>query len=287
MTPTDRQARDLPLDAHLHTDLSPDSNVPDRRLRAAGARARDRRDRHHRPRRLRARRAGLRATRRSTTANGSSATRPSAGGRRASHIRFGVELTYDRSWEADIRDHLRRHAYDFTIGSVHDPASTRRTARARVARLGRGPVAGRDRRAVLRRGRGRRPGPGCSMPSATSTSSSATCYPHVTPAAFEAAPELYEPILRALVESGHGARGQHQRPAPPDPASPSRTRRSSPASASSAAGPSRSAPTPTAPSTRWGLADGYAIAADAGFEPTDVPARPGTRPGGDSGHRIL
>jgi histidinol phosphatase-like PHP family hydrolase len=25
---TDRQARDLPLDAHLHTDLSPDSSVP-------------------------------------------------------------------------------------------------------------------------------------------------------------------------------------------------------------------------------------------------------------------
>ena len=27
-------------------------------------------------------------------------------------------------------------------------------------------------------------------------------YPHILPAAFEAAPELYEPILRALVESG-------------------------------------------------------------------------------------
>jgi histidinol-phosphatase (PHP family) len=25
---SDRQARDLPLDAHLHTDLSPDSEVP-------------------------------------------------------------------------------------------------------------------------------------------------------------------------------------------------------------------------------------------------------------------
>src|SRR6266536_6095951 len=25
---TDRQSRDLPLDAHLHTDLSPDSDVP-------------------------------------------------------------------------------------------------------------------------------------------------------------------------------------------------------------------------------------------------------------------
>ena len=37
-------------------------------------------------------------------------------------IRFGVELTYDRAWEDDIRAHLRRHAYDFTIGSVHDRA---------------------------------------------------------------------------------------------------------------------------------------------------------------------
>ena len=34
-------------------------------------------------------------------------------------IRFGVEITWDRRWEADIRDHLARHAYDFVIGSVH------------------------------------------------------------------------------------------------------------------------------------------------------------------------
>ena len=57
---TDRQARDLPLDAHLHTDLSPDSDVPIDVYAAAGARARHRRAGDHRPRRLRARRAGLR-----------------------------------------------------------------------------------------------------------------------------------------------------------------------------------------------------------------------------------
>ena len=34
-------------------------------------------------------------------------------------IRFGVEITYDRRHEADIRDHLARHAYDYVIGSVH------------------------------------------------------------------------------------------------------------------------------------------------------------------------
>ena len=124
MSPThdecpDRQARDLPLDAHLHTDLSPDSDVPIDAYAAAalergiaeiaitdhvdfepGAPAfalRDvRRSRADRPRRRRTL---------------GSAGRP---------IRFGVELTYDRTWEADIRDHLARHAYDFTIGSVHD-----------------------------------------------------------------------------------------------------------------------------------------------------------------------
>ena len=30
-----------------------------------------------------------------------------------------MELTDDRRYEADLRDHLRRHAYDFVIGSVH------------------------------------------------------------------------------------------------------------------------------------------------------------------------
>jgi histidinol-phosphatase (PHP family) len=34
-------------------------------------------------------------------------------------IRFGVEVTWDRRWADDIADHLRRHAYDFVIGSVH------------------------------------------------------------------------------------------------------------------------------------------------------------------------
>ena len=34
-------------------------------------------------------------------------------------IRFGTELTYEQAFEADIREHLDRHAYDFVIGSVH------------------------------------------------------------------------------------------------------------------------------------------------------------------------
>ena len=51
-------------------------------------------------------------------------------------IRFGVELTYDRSWEADIRDHLARHRYDFTIGSVHDRVDSPYAARRVAAWVG-------------------------------------------------------------------------------------------------------------------------------------------------------
>jgi histidinol-phosphatase (PHP family) len=35
-------------------------------------------------------------------------------------IRFGAELTYNRRWDADVRDHLKHHRYDYVIGSVHD-----------------------------------------------------------------------------------------------------------------------------------------------------------------------
>jgi histidinol-phosphatase (PHP family) len=34
-------------------------------------------------------------------------------------IRFGVELTYESRYEDQIREHLRSHAYDYSIGSVH------------------------------------------------------------------------------------------------------------------------------------------------------------------------
>ena len=87
-------------------------------------------------------------------------------------IRFGVEITYDAAHEADIREHLARHAYDFVIGSVHVYADSPFHA-GRVAAWTAGrPLAG-DRRPVLRRGRSPRSGPGCSTRSAISTSSSA------------------------------------------------------------------------------------------------------------------
>ena len=115
----DPQATDLPLDAHLHTDQSPDSGVPID-VYAALAEARgisevaitdhvdfDARDPAYdyvafadRERTVRdaAERWALRGV----------------------QIRFGAELTYNTAWEADVRDHLRRHRYDYTIGSVHD-----------------------------------------------------------------------------------------------------------------------------------------------------------------------
>jgi histidinol-phosphatase (PHP family) len=111
------QARDLPLDAHLHTDLSPDSMVP-LELYAAqafergipeiaitdhldfmpGAPAYEYAD--YGKREMIVRDAAERWAGRVT-------------------IRFGVELTYESRYEDSIREHLHSHAYDYSIGSVH------------------------------------------------------------------------------------------------------------------------------------------------------------------------
>ena len=115
----DRQPRDLPLDAHLHTNLSPDSDVV---IDVYAAQALERGIAElaitdhvdFEP--------GAAAFGYTTFADRERVVRQAAErwGPQGVAIRFGVELTYDRSWEADIREHLVRHAYDFTIGSVHD-----------------------------------------------------------------------------------------------------------------------------------------------------------------------
>jgi len=110
-------ALDLPLDAHLHTDLSHDADVPID-VYAAEARRRgvreiaitdhldfDPRDPNHalgdhRNRERIVREAAARW-------DGSP------------EIRFGVEITYERRLEGQIRDYLGTHAYDYVIGSVH------------------------------------------------------------------------------------------------------------------------------------------------------------------------
>lgn len=196
---TDRQARDLPLDAHLHTDLSPDSDVPiDAYAAAALERGiaelaiTDHLDFE----------PGAPAFGYTSFADRERIVREAAErwGPRGVAIRFGVELTYDRSWEAEIRDHLAHHAYDFTIGSVHDRVDSPYHA-SRV----RGWVAGRSLAEIVE--------PAFSEVEAAARSGlfdslghldvvKRYLHPHVPASALASAPELYEPILRALVESG-------------------------------------------------------------------------------------
>lgn len=112
-------SRDLPLDAHLHTDLSPDSDVPVdvyaalaleqgiRELAITDHVDFDARDPAYDYTSFEQRERTVR----------DAAERWAD---RGVLIRFGAELTYNRAWEDDLRAHLGRHRYDFTIGSVHD-----------------------------------------------------------------------------------------------------------------------------------------------------------------------
>ncbi|HUQ42926.1 MAG TPA: histidinol-phosphatase HisJ family protein [Candidatus Limnocylindria bacterium] len=112
-------ARDLPLDAHLHTDQSPDSSVPID-VYAALAVERgipeicitdhvdfDPRDPAYEYTRFADRERTVRAA-------------AERWAREGVVIRFGAELTYNRRWEEDVRAHLQRYRYDYVIGSVHD-----------------------------------------------------------------------------------------------------------------------------------------------------------------------
>ena len=194
------RAANLPLDAHLHTNLSPDSDVPVDVYAALAAEQGiaelaitdhvdfDPRDpawdyASFEDRERTVREAAARWTDRGVA------------------IRFGVELTYNRTWEDDIRSHLARHSYDFTIGSVHDwPGSPYRGGDLVAAW-----VAGRSLDEIVE-------------PYVVEVTAAARSglfdaighldvvkrylMPHVTPTELAAAPELFEPALAALVESG-------------------------------------------------------------------------------------
>ena len=191
--------RNLPLDAHLHTDLSPDSDAPvdvyaalaleqgiaelaitdhvdfDARDPAYDYTSFEQRER--------------------TVRDAAERWAP-----RGVLIRFGAELTYNRSWEADLRAHLVRHRYDFTIGSVHDwPDSPYVPTRVRTWGAGRGlgealaPYLAEITAAA---------GSGLFDTIGHLDVVRRYLHHHFTAAEIFGAVELFEPALRALVDSG-------------------------------------------------------------------------------------
>jgi histidinol-phosphatase (PHP family) len=215
------QAHDLPLDSHLHTDLSPDSDVP---IDAYAAQAVER---------------GIAeiaitdhvdfgpampAYAFATFPERERVVREAAE-RWAPHglaIRFGVEISYERDHEPDIRDHLARNAYDYVIGSVHVFSDSPFHA-DRVAAW----VSGRPLAEIV--------APYFDQVLFAIRSGlfdtighldfvKRYLVPHVTTAQLAAAPELYEPLLVALIETGTALEvntsGLRQRPAETYPAAP-------------------------------------------------------------------
>ncbi len=259
----DRRGRHLPLDAHLHTDLSPDSDVPIDvyAQQAAELGIRELAITDHldfEP--------GAPAFGYSTFADRERIVRDAAErwGPQGVDIRFGIELTYDRSWEGEIRDHLRRHAYDFTIGSVHDRVQSPYHS-ANVA----GWVAGRSLAEIV--------APAFDEVEAAARSGlfdtighidvvKRYLHPHVLPERFAEQPELYEPILRALIESGTALEvntsGLRHGPAEtyPSPAIVARFRELGGERVTIGSDAHR------AKHFAWALGDGYDVARSAGFE---------------------
>jgi histidinol-phosphatase (PHP family) len=195
----DPQGTDLPLDSHLHTDQSPDSEVPiDAYAAQAAARGIpeiaitdhvdfDPRDPAYRYTAFADRERTVRAAAERWADRGVT-------------IRFGVELTFNTRWADEARDHLRRHRYDYVIGSVHEwPDSPYLPARVGAW------VAGRSLAEIVR--------PYYDEVVAAARSGlfdtighldvvKRYLYPHVTPADLGAAPEVIEPALRAIVDAG-------------------------------------------------------------------------------------
>ena len=192
--------RDLPLDSHVHTDLSPDSDVPIDLYCADAVRRGiaeiaitdhvdfDPRDPSYRFTDFATRERVVREAAERWADRGVA-------------VRFGVELTYGRRYEADIRDHLTRHRYDFTIGSVHDwpdsPYRDRSSFRGWVTGRAVGDIVEPYFDEVIGAARS-------GLFDAIGHLDVVKRYIHADVAVtdLDAAPELYEPVLRALVESG-------------------------------------------------------------------------------------
>ncbi len=193
------ESHDLPLDSHLHTVRSPDANA---QLDAYAALAVDRGiaelaitdhvdfD------------PGMPAYGFASFADRERDVREAAvrWADRGLAIRFGVEVTYEQRYEDEIRGWLARHPHDFVIGSVHVSADSPYKA-GRVATF----VAGRSLPEIIA------PYFGEVVAAAKSGLFDTIGHldfvkryliPHVTPADLAAAPELYERVLVALVDSG-------------------------------------------------------------------------------------
>lgn len=201
-TPADTGASastDLPLDAHLHTDQSPDSSVPIDVYAAFAIERRipeicitdhvdfDPRDPAFDYTRFADRERVVRGA-------------AERWAKRGVTIRFGAELTYNRLWEDDVRAHLARYRYDYVIGSAHDwPESPYWPSRVRAW------VEGRSLDEVVR--------PYYAEIIAAARSGlfdtighldvvKRYLHPYITAADLATRPDLQEPALRAIVESG-------------------------------------------------------------------------------------
>ena len=198
-SPLPAESSDVPLDAHLHTDQSPDSSVPIDVYAALAVERRipeiaitdhvdfDPRDPAYRYTRFEDRERTVRGAAERWAKEGVT-------------IRFGAELTYNRRWEADVREHLAKHRYDYVIGSVHDwPESPYWPSRIGAW------VQDRSLDEIVE-------------PYYTEIIAAARSglfdtighldvvkrylHPHVTAAQLAERPDLKEPALRAIVESG-------------------------------------------------------------------------------------
>jgi histidinol-phosphatase (PHP family) len=193
------ESRDLPLDAHLHTVRSPDADVQIESYCAlavergiAEIAITDHVDFD----------PGMPAYAYASFADRERDVREAAGrwADRGLAVRFGVEVTYEHRHEEDIRGWLRQHPHDFVIGSVHVSSDSPYKA-ANVASF----VTGRSLPEIVR------PYFEEVIAAARSTLFDTIGHldyvkrylvPHVMPAQLAAAPELYEPVLAGLVESG-------------------------------------------------------------------------------------
>ena len=272
--------RDLPLDAHLHTNLSPDSDVPiDAYCAAAVERGipeiaiTDHVDFDPRDQ----------AYSFATFAERERQVRDAAArwADRGLRVRFGVEVSYESQREAEIREHLARHPYDYAIGSVHVGAASPFTAH-RVA----GWVAGRTFDEIVAPYFGE-------VEAAIRSELFDTIghldyvkkylVDHVPPSAFAARPEAYEPLLRALVVTGTAlevnSSGLRQPPGETYPPAPIVARFRALGGRNVTAGSDAH----RAGSFAYGLGHAYAALAVAGFEALAFRRHPGDPRAGAGG----